>query len=123
MPTASPVATATPIAFNFVVDPPVPPNGPGIREIAVTEQTLHPGGPWAMRVTTTSDVAVVSVELYSLHFNLFRVGDPGSGVFAAMGTVPQAPAQYLDRNYTVTVVGTTADGKRATANVSVRLAR
>ena len=46
--------------FNYVVDPPVPANGPGIREIAVTEQTLHPGGPWAMRVTTTSDVTVVN---------------------------------------------------------------
>lgn len=125
LPTASPTPapTATPIAFTYIVDPPVPATGPGIREIAVTEQTLHAGGPWAMRVTTTSDVTVVSVELYSLHFNLFRVGDPGSGVFAAMGTVPQAPAQYLDRSYTVTVVGTTADGRRATANVSVRLAR
>ena len=122
-PTASPTPTATPIAFNYVVDPPVPPTGPGIREIAVTEQTLHAGGPWAMRVTTTSDVTVVSVELYSLHFNLFPVGNPGSGVFAAMGTVPQPPAQYLDRTYTVTVVGTTGDGRRASANVSVRLAR
>lgn len=122
-PTATPAATATPITFTYIVDPPVPASGPGIREIAVTEQTLHAGGPWAMRVTTTADVTVVSVELYSLHFNLFPVGDPGSGVFAAMGTVPQAPAQYLDRSYTVTVVGTTADGRRATANVSVRLAR
>ena len=123
IPAASPSPAATPIAFNYVVDPPVPATGPGIREIAVTEQTLHPGGPWAMRVTTTSDITVVSVELYSLHFNLFPVGDPGSGVFAAMGTVPQAPSQYLDRTYNVTVVGFTADGRRASANVSVRLAR
>lgn len=122
-PTATPAPTATPIAFTYVVDPPVPANGPGIREVALTQQTLHAGDTWVMRVTTTPDVTVVSVELYALHFNLFPVGDPGSGVFAAMGTVPQPPAQYLDRTYTVAVIGTTADGRRATASISVRLVR
>ena len=122
--TPLPNATATPIAFNYVVDYPAAPAGtPGIREVAVTEQTLHAGGPWAMRVTTTPDVTAVAVEAYGLRFALFAVGESGSGVFAAMGTVPNAPAPYLNRAYTVTVVGTTADARRATASLSLQLVR
>jgi len=121
--TLSPAPVATPIAFTYVVDPPLPAAGPGIREVAVTQQTLHAGGPWALRVTTTPDVTGVAVDAYGVHFALFPVGPIGSGVFAAMGTVPDAPAQYLDRTYAITVVGTTADGRRATTSISVRLVR
>lgn len=120
---ATPSPAPTPIAFTYVVDPPAPATGPGIREVAVTQHTLHAGGPWAIRVTTTPDVTGVSVEAYGAHFALFPVGEAGSGVFAAMGTVPDAPAQYLDRTYAIAVVGTTADGRRASASISVRLVR
>jgi hypothetical protein len=119
----SPTPAATPIAFTYVVDLPAAPAGPGIRQVAITQQTLHAGGPWAMRVTTTPDITGVTVEGYGAHFALFAVGEIGSGVFAAMGTVPDAPPQYLDRFYTVTVVGTTADGRHANASISVRLVR
>lgn len=123
-PTATATAAATPVAFNYVVDFPAAAAGaPGIREVAVTEQALHSGGPWVMRVTTTADVTAVAVEAYGLHLPLFLVGASGSGVFAAMGTLPNAPASYLNRSYVVTVVGTTADGRRATASVPLQLVR
>jgi hypothetical protein len=123
-PTPAPTAAPTPIAFNYVIDyPPAASGTPGIREVAVTEQTLHVGGPWVLRVTTTPDVTAVAVEAYGLRFALFAIGDPGSGVFAAMGTVPNAPAQYLNRAYTVSVVGTTADGRHTTASLSLQLVR
>ena len=85
--TPAPAPTATPIAFTYVVDPPLPTTGPGIREVALTQQTLHPGGPWAMRVTTTSDITTVNVEAYGAHFGLFPVGDIGSGVFVGSSRV------------------------------------
>jgi hypothetical protein len=120
----SPSPTATPVAFNYIVDFPTTAAGaPGIREVAVTEQALHSGGPWVMRVTTTADITAVAVEAYGLRFSLFPIGATGSGVFAAMGTLPNAPASYLNRTYAVTVVGTTADGRRATASVSLQLVR
>ena len=120
----TPNATATPVAFNYVVDFPAAATGtPAIREVALTEQTLHAGGPWVMRVTTTPDVTAVAIEGYGARFALFPVGETGSGVFAAMGTLPNAPAAYLDRTYTMTVIGTTADGRRATVPISVRLVR
>ncbi len=124
VPTPVPTAAATPIAFTYVVGfPATAPGTPGIREVALTQQTLHSGGPWAIRVTTTVDITSVSLEAFGFHIGIFRVGESGSGVFAAMGTLPNAPSAYLDRSYTVNVIGTTADGRQATATVSARLVR
>jgi hypothetical protein len=124
VPTAPATVAATPIAFTYVVNfPPTAPGTPGIREAALTEQTLHSGGPWAIRVTTTTDIASVSLEAFGMHVAIYRVGESGSGVFGAIGTLPDAPSSYLNRTYTVNVVGTTADGRQATAPITVRLVR
>jgi hypothetical protein len=127
--TASPAPTVAPAPapapqpspFGYVVAvPPPPPGTPGILEVAVSSQTLHSGGPWLMRVTTTLEVTEVAVEGYGVRFALFPAG---AGVFSAMGTLPNAPAQFLNRDYAMAIIGSTADGRRATASISLRLVR
>jgi hypothetical protein len=118
-PSASPVPQ--PSQFGYVVGVPSPaPGAPGILEVAVSARQLHAGGPWLMRVTTTPEITGVAVEAMGMHIALFPAG---TGVFSAMGTIPNAPSGFLDRDYALNVVGTTADGRRATCTVTLRLVR
>lgn len=122
-PSASPTPApgATPPAFNYVVTFPPPAAGqPGILEVATSDQTLHSGGSWAARVTVTGDITAVTIEGYGIRLALFPYGEAR---FAAIGTIPVAPAMFLNRLYTVNAIGTTADGRRATAAISLRLVR
>jgi hypothetical protein len=124
-PTQTPVPTPAPAPqpspFGYVVNVPPPPAGtPGILQVAVSDRVLHAGGKALIRVQTTPDVTEAWIEGYGQRFALFP---SGPGVFAAIATLPNAPDAFLNRDYTIAIVGSTADGRKATTTISLRLVR
>ena len=86
----------------------------------MTEQTLHSGGTLVGRVTVTGDIVSVTMEGFGLRMALYPYGPAR---FAAMGSIPEAPAMFLNRAYTINAVGVTADGHRVTSPITLRLVR
>ncbi len=108
--------------FRYVIDPPPPaPGAPAILEIAVNDQTLHLGTPYAVRVTTSPDVNAVQVEAMGESYGL---PPAGPGLFFVTGSVPSdVPFFLLNRSYTLTVIAQTAAGRSTRIQVPMRLER
>lgn len=119
VPTPAPAPQPSP--FGYIVNVAPPPAGtPGILQVAVSDRVLHAGGKALIRVQTTTDVTEAWIEGYGQRFALFA---SGTGVFAAIATLPNAPDMFLNRDYAINIVGTTADGRKATTTISLRLVR
>jgi hypothetical protein len=123
-PAPLPTATPTPNPFHYVYTPAPPSAGnPWINEIALGDQTIHSGGTYIVRVTTSPDVTSVVAQAMG---SSFALPNTGPGKFFVTGTVPVVPffmAGYLNRDYSIDVVATTADGHSTHASVNVRLER
>jgi len=121
-PTPAPTPTPTPLPFRFVLDPPAPaPGAPAIVEIAMNDQTLHAGGPYIVRVTTSLDVTTVNVTTMG---QTFGIPPAGPGRFFTDGRVPsEIPFFLLNRWYTLTVTAQAADGRATSIPVQIRLER
>lgn len=128
-PSASPSPSATPVPYRFVYAPspaPTPsPGAPAIFEVDVNDQTLAAPGPLDVRVLTTPEVATVTMTLSIFGRNV-QIQIPKSatpGTFQLDDKLPNVPSFIKGRNYNVTVVATVPDGRNATVNVTLGLAR
>jgi len=123
-PTATPTATATPGAqFKYVVDPtPDPssaPGGPQILRIEINDRTVHVGGQFACRITTTPNVATVVLSVEGHQIGIPKAQD---GVFAGQQGIPGFIPPWFLKTYQVTFNALTADGKKTSTTVPVTLA-
>jgi hypothetical protein len=117
----SPTPAPTMVPLVYVVTPPPPPAGqPGITQIAMSDHVAHSGAPYLLVVSTTPDVASVTIEAYGVRFALYPAGP---GRFGVMGTIPTIPWMIANRTVTVRFVATTADGRNSTAALDVRIGR
>jgi len=123
-PSSSPAPTATPSGspYHYVVNPPPPAAGqPAILEIDMLDQTLHPGTAYSVRVRTSPDVTTISVEAMG---QTYGMQGAGPGLFASDGQVPGfIPFFMLGRAYTVTITAQTADGRKTSFPLPLRLER
>lgn len=121
-PTPLPAATTTPNPFTYVVKPsPAPGGGPQILEIALNDKVLRPGGQLLVQITTSPEITRMVVRTMGR-----EIGVPlaGTGVFSGQQTIPGGvPSFLLNRTYQIDFIGTTADGKTATATIPVRFER
>ena len=124
LPGAAPAATPTPNPFHYIYNPAPPaPGNPWINEIALGDTIVHSGGTYIVRVMTSPEVTSVTAQAMGSSFVL---PNTAPGTFFVTGTVPVVPffmAGYLNRDYTIDVIASTADGKQTHASVNVRLER
>ena len=123
-PAASPAPSATPEdPYKYVVEPaPDPsalPGAPQIIRIEVIDKTVHIGGQFAVRITTSSNVAnlVVSVEGHDV-----AIPKAQDGLFAGIQTIPSFIPSWFLKTYQVTFNALTADGKKASMTIPITLA-
>jgi hypothetical protein len=111
-----------PSPYHYVVTPPPPAAGqPAIIEIDMLESTIHPGGPYSVRVKTSLDVTTLNVQTMGQTVGMQAAGP---GLFATDGQVPGGvPFFLLNRAYTVTIIAQTADGRSTSVPVTLRLER
>jgi hypothetical protein len=109
-------------SFRYVLTPPPPvPGSPTIAEIALSDQTLHPGGPYVVRVLTSPDVTSLLVSTLG---QTYALPPDGPGKFFVSGLVPsEVPFFFLNRNYKLTVTAQTGDSRTTSVEVTVRLER
>jgi hypothetical protein len=121
-PAEIPAVTPAPGPFRYVLAPPPPaPGSPTIAEIALSDQTLHPGGPYVVRVLTSPDVTSMLVSTLG---QTYALPPDGPGKFFASGLVPsEVPFFFLNRDYRLTATAQTADGRTTSVQVTVRLER
>jgi hypothetical protein len=121
-PAEIPAVTPPPGQFRYVLDPPPPvPGSPAILEIALSDQTLHPGGPYVVRVLTSPDVTSLLVSTLG---QTYALPPDGPGRFFVSGQVPgEVPFFFLNRNYKLTVTAQTGDNRTTSVQVTVRLER
>ena len=130
-PSATPTLTATPSAtptpqspYKYVVDPPPDPNAspgvPQILKIELNDQTLHVGGPVAVRVTTTANVKTIVATADGHDIAIPKAQD---GLFAGLTTLPWFIPPWMLKTYQVTFTATSTDGRRAAATIPIVLAR
>jgi hypothetical protein len=128
-PAASPTATATatPTAspgmqFKYVVDPtPDPsaaPGGPQILKIEINDRTVHVGGLFACRITTTPNVATLVLSVDGHQIGIPKAQD---GVFAGQQNIPGFIPPWFLKTYQVTFNALTADGQKSSTTVPVTL--
>jgi len=127
-PTASPSATPTPTAtpenpYKYIVEPTPDPNAspgaPQILRIEIIDKTVHIGGQFACRITTSPNVAnlVLSVEGHDV-----SIPKAQDGVFAGIQTIPSFIPPWFLKTYQVTFNALTADGKKASMTIPITLA-
>jgi hypothetical protein len=117
-----PAVPPAPGPFHYVLTPPPPaPGSPTIAEIALSDQTLHPGGPYVVRVLTSPDVTSLLVSTLG---QTYALPPNGPGKFFVSGLVPsEVPFFFLNRSYRLTVTAQTGDSRSTTVQVTVRLER
>jgi len=123
-PSASPVPTATPAnPYKYVVEPTPDPNAspgaPQIVRIEIIDKTVHVGGQFACRITTSPNVAnlILSVEGHDI-----SIPKAQDGVFAGIQTIPSFIPPWFLKTYQVTFNAVTADGKKASTTIPITLA-
>ncbi len=123
-PTASPSPTATPEnPYKYIVEPTPDPNAtagaPQIVRIEIIDKTVHIGGQFACRITTSLNVAnlVLSVEGHDI-----SIPKAQDGVFAGIQTIPGFIPPWFLKTYQVTFNALTADGKKASTTIPITLA-
>ncbi|MBV8601228.1 MAG: hypothetical protein JO359_06660 [Candidatus Eremiobacteraeota bacterium] len=124
VPTPVPTATPTPSPYKYVVDPtPNPsaePGAPQILKIELNDQTLHPGGTVAIRVTTTVNVKSVVASAEGHDITIQKAQD---GLFAGLTTLPWFIPPWMLKTYQVTFTATAPDGRRVAITIPISLAR
>lgn len=121
-PAEIPAITPAPGPYRYIVTPPPPvPGSPAIVEIALNDQTLHPGGPYLVRVLTSPDVTSLLVSTLGQTYTLTP---EGPGRFTVSGMVPgEVPFFLLNRNYKLNVTAQTGDNRTTSVQVTLRLER
>jgi hypothetical protein len=121
-PAQIPAVTPAPGQFRYVLNPPPPaPGSPAIVEIALSDQTLHTGGPYLVRVLTSPDVTSLLVSTLGQTYTL---SPEAPGRFGTSGTVPSdVPFFFLNRSYKLTVTAQTGDNRSTSVQVTLRLER
>src|SRR5271166_4888477 len=89
-PPPTPTPTATPESpYKYIVEPtPSPsaaPDAPQIVRVELSDQTLHVGGPVAIRITTSVNVQRVWASTQGQNIDIIKAQD---GIFAGMTTLP-----------------------------------
>lgn len=125
LPSASPAATPTPPSpYKYVVEPtPDPGLSPGVPQIVrieVNDQTIHPGGQFAVRVTTSPNATRVFATAEGHDIEIPRAQ---AGLFAGLTTIPGWIPPFFFRTYQVTFTALTQDGKRSTYTIPIALGR
>lgn len=123
-PAVSPSPTATPQnPYKYIVEPTPDPNAtagaPQIVRIEIIDKTIHIGGQFACRITTSPNVAnlVLSVEGHDI-----AIPKAQDGVFAGIQTIPSFIPPWFLKTYQVTFNALTADGKKASTTIPITLA-
>ncbi len=123
-PAASPSPTATPQnPYKYIVEPTPDPSAsagaPQIVRIEIIDKTIHIGGQFACRITTSPNVAnlVLSVEGHDI-----SIPKAQDGVFAGIQTIPSFIPPWFLKTYQVTFNALTADGKKASMTIPITLA-
>ena len=123
-PAVSPSPTATPQnPYKYIVEPTPDPSAsadaPQIVRIEIIDKTIHIGGQFACRITTSPNVAnlVLSVEGHDI-----AIPKAQDGVFAGIQTIPSFIPPWFLKTYQVTFNALTADGKKASLTIPITLA-
>lgn len=128
--TATPVQTppipppsATPLSpYRYVLEPtPIPsaaPDVPQIIRVELNDQTLHAGGPLAVRITTSPNVKRVVASTEGQNLEIVKAQD---GIFAGVTTLPGFIPPWFFKTYQVTITAST-DNKRATYTFPLTIA-
>ncbi|HEY1727992.1 MAG TPA: hypothetical protein VGG22_06450 [Candidatus Baltobacteraceae bacterium] len=123
-PTVSPSPTATPQnPYKYIVEPTPDPNAspgaPQIVRIEIIDKTVHIGGQFACRITTSPNVAnlVLSVEGHDI-----SIPKAQDGTFAGIQAIPSFIPPWFLKTYQVTFNALTADGKKASMTIPITLA-
>ena len=123
-PTSTPTPTATPVnPYKYVVeptpDPSASPGAPQIVRIEIIDKTVHIGGQFACRITTSLNVTnlVLSVEGHDI-----SIPKAQDGVFAGIQNIPSFIPPWFLKTYQVTFNALTADGKKASTTIPITLA-
>jgi pyruvate/2-oxoglutarate dehydrogenase complex dihydrolipoamide acyltransferase (E2) component len=122
-PSAAPSPSPTENPYKYVVDPtPDPsasPGAPQIIRIEVIDKTIHVGGQFACRITTSVNVAnlVISVEGYNV-----SIPKAQDGLFAGIQTLPSFIPPWMLKTYQVTFSALTSDGKKVATTIPITLA-
>ena len=93
---------------------------PQIIRIELNDQTLHPGGQVAVRITTSPNVKTVVASTEGQRIEIVKAQD---GLFAGLTNLPGFIPPWLFKTYQVTITVSTADGKRAAYTLPVTLSR
>ena len=123
-PPPTPAPTPTPTnPYKYVVDPtPDPsavPGAPQIIRIEINDRTVHVGGQFACRITTTPNVSnlVLSVEGHNI-----QIPKAQDGLFAGIQNIPGFIPPWFLKTYQVTFNASTQDGKKAVTTIPITLA-
>lgn len=106
-----------------MVDPPLDPNAlpgtPLILRIEINDKTIHVGGQFACRITTTPNVSslVISVEGHQI-----EIPKAQDGLFAGIQTIPSFIPPWFLKTYQVTFNALTEDGRKTSATIPITLA-
>ena len=133
-PTTTPTATVTPAVgpapttapenpYKYVVDPPPNPmaaaDAPQILRIEINDKVVHVGGQFACRITTSRNVANVSISVEGHNINIPKAQD---GLFAGIQGIPGFIPPWFLKTYQVTFNASTQDGRKASMTLPVTLA-
>jgi hypothetical protein len=120
----TPAPTATPEnPYKYVVEPTPDPNAsagaPQIVRIEIIDKTVHIGGQFACRITTSLNVAnlVISVEGHDI-----SIPKAQDGLFAGIQAIPSFIPPWFLKTYQVTFNAVTSDGKKASMTIPITLA-
>jgi hypothetical protein len=122
VPSAQPSTSPTPSPYHYRFVPHraahASPGDPEIYAVYLNEKHLHSLGPIDIRVETTPEVVKV-VNRNNGHDDVVPLVAPG--VFVAFGRLPKLP--FIAEGITVDLqfVATTADGRKTSVSVPVRL--
>jgi hypothetical protein len=121
-PTPAPVATATPSPYHYRFVPHVPahpaPGDPIIYAVYLNESRLRSAGPIDIRVETSPEVVKV-ISRSNGRDGVVPLISPG--VFVAQGKLPKIPFIAEGMSVDLQFIATTADGRKITVSVPVRL--
>jgi hypothetical protein len=123
-PLPSPTPTATPVnPYKYVVeptpDPSASPGAPQIIRIEIIDKTIHVGGQFACRITTTPNVSTVVMSAEGRNIQIPKAQD---GLFAGIQQIPGFIPPWFLKTYQVTFTAQTPDGQKAAASLPLTLA-
>ncbi|MGH7662447.1 MAG: hypothetical protein ACRENA_16205 [Vulcanimicrobiaceae bacterium] len=126
LPTTTPTPSPTPTPVNpykYVVeptpDPSASPGAPQIIRIEIIDKTIHVGGQFACRITTTPNVSSLVMSAEGRDIQIPKAQD---GVFAGIQKIPGFIPPWFLKTYQVTFNAMTPDGQKATASLPLTLA-